>query len=1443
MAKASNPPADYTRRRLNLKGLIILAVVLIVALASFFPIKALTDRATRQSALDQAKASETSGNIDLALRHMERYVAAWPDDLPGLEYQAKLLTMTARSDQQVLAASQANDKVLRLDPDGKDRQETRRALAQLYIRLSDNMRQEAALRKESGEETSELRYLAAEKVARALITNGANDAEAHRLLALALEGGITNGNNKSLDEAIAEYRKAMELDPKDTIAPERLAFLQATAKKDPAAAESTMDALLKGQPESIPVRLARYRFYSRMSNQPKATTEIRAAATLAPKDADVQAAAAQDAIQRRDFDQARQYLNTIAGDENNQLKTRYLRGMLELNEKHPDEAIDEWRRGLMAVGGTDVELTWQLAHALIQLGRLNEARPVISQFQRIGGPNRESMGRFLRALYDQKTGHSRPAIKELNRIADQVPPGLRPEVYLALGRSHEALNEQSEAMLAYQKAATLAPAAAEPRRAISRILAIKSPIDALNSMESALVQDPNDVALLVEVGRLRLRQQVALPENQRNWEGVDNLVNHAVKIDANNFAVQTLQADALAASGRLPAALEMLKKSVDGPGKDKIEIWLTYAGALDRLNRREEALQVLDRAATAVGDHAPLRIARSRILARLARGQAARDALTVDREKVPKSERPELVHALAELCRELGDRDGARNALAEWAKQLPDSAEPGLALIAFSQTYNDDEAARLGLEALRVLGGEQEPYGLAARALTLLRVDQTKPGASETQVATEPAEFKRLDEADQLVAKLINDAPQLAVGPMLQGLIFERRGQEDKAIEAYRRAVRDGSMSPALPRLVELLGRRDRTEEIERLKAKFESRANADGTPSLITSFDQIMASVALKRGDNAAAEKAIEEMVQAQPDSLPLRTSQARLLVTLGRAKDGEATLRQLATRRAIEPYPWVAVVAFRSQHPELGDINKLIDEVRLGYKGPHPELLVARCRWIANDVPGATKLYDAAVAKNGDDLTTLRDAVEFDQANNRLKEAETRLRRALALDPTATWAGRALALILSGRPDKSGWDEAWNLMKPGAPASGSAPEDRLARATVLARSPESDRRKEAVPTLRALANDLPAANSVAIDARTRLAQYFVETGMVADAVRIIGPIADDTDRPNAQALAIATEALARTNDLTGASQTLERLEAIEPKSPRTAASKAWVLQKQGKADQAFATVEAAYNVAEADPRGETVALAFQDLLLRLDNKVGALKLAERIAAKWPKDSYVLARAQFLTTKAGDAIRSCRRALEAGEVRESLRIATQIAIEKRNDSAVLEAVDELGTAALAKAPKDPEVANFVATIRHLQGRYEEEIAMYRVVLENNPSSYLFLNNMAWTLSEGVQRYDEALQRIDDAIRREGQAPQFLDTRGVILERLGKPDRAIADFEQSVKGYPMATTFFHLARAYRQTKKMDDYRRARDMAKKLKLDPETLDPTDKADLTEVMDGN
>ena len=89
-------------------------------------------------------------------------------------------------------------------------------------------------------------------------------------------------------------------------------------------------------------------------------------------------------------------------------------------------------------------------------------------------------------------------------------------------------------------------------------------------------------------------------------------------------------------------------------------------------------------------------------------------------------------------------------------------------------------------------------------------------------------------------------------------------------------------------------------------------------------------------------------------------------------------------------------------------------------------------------------------------------------------------------------------------------------------------------------------------------------------------------------------------------------------------------------------------------------------------------------------------------------------------------------------------------------------------------------------------------------MLDRKPSNFLFLNNMAWTLSEDLNQPEEGLKRVDEALERVGRQPHLLDTRGVILTRLGQLDEAVKDLEAAAAALPAGPVDFHLARAYQK---------------------------------------
>ena len=60
----------------------------------------------------------------------------------------------------------------------------------------------------------------------------------------------------------------------------------------------------------------------------------------------------------------------------------------------------------------------------------------------------------------------------------------------------------------------------------------------------------------------------------------------------------------------------------------------------------------------------------------------------------------------------------------------------------------------------------------------------------------------------------------------------------------------------------------------------------------------------------------------------------------------------------------------------------------------------------------------------------------------------------------------------------------------------------------------------------------------------------------------------------------------------------------------------------------------------------------------------------------------------------------------------------------------------------------------------------------------------MVLNNLAWVLSEGMNQPAAALEKIDELIKLKGSNVESLDTRGVILLRLGRAEEAVKDLEQ-----------------------------------------------------------
>jgi tetratricopeptide (TPR) repeat protein len=1580
--KSSKQQTSVARKlaRLNFKAIGILGIVFVLVVISMVVLKSNSNKSIKISALAQSKESLDRNDYELGLRHLDRYLSENPNDIEVLEAKANLLSKTAGSVDRIQMATQVHDQLIRLDPDGKDRLATRRRLIELYLRYGELVRIFADDINDSRIEAKESRYLAAVEAANELIhykdkktgiENGTIDASAHRLKAMAYMGqvpGLVAKNPEqsvALDQAEKELDKALEINPGDIISSEKLAELYMIHRRNPAQSEKTLDRMLdavktkKFETESeakvamMNVRLSRFRAFYSTRDMTKAQKELESALELAPNNIEILTWAAGLALQRNETLECRRYLDAIPLKfQKDNLKIRLLRGELEFAERHPDEAIDQWRKGLSLVGGGDLDLTWRLAANLIQFSRLTEAKPLIDQYLRLSKPN-DPRGIYLEGMYAEKSGRITKAIELMSKASNLVPTAFKSDVMMSLGHCYELIGEENRAMYTYKSAANLGGAAIGPRRAMARLYLASNPNRAIeeleiayaaskssgqlkiftadgcscvllpdlkevsqipskgqnqfiladvnhvlhfrlfdlegraivdtdekrlkekagqigdlrdliqklrpphkisqaenehaNAMATSIVEqtikeakgDPN---ILIDLIKIKLERQMKLAKPERDFREVARLLVEAREIAPSNPAIQGLTAQYQANENRLDLAVKTLEDTIKGTNRKRPEAWLAYAEALELLGRLTDAVNVLDQGSAndVAGDHASLRTMKARILLKMGSGSRAREVLTTNLESIPIPERPELQKALGDLLQELGDRTGASAAYIEWSRLAPESPFPALKLLSIAQLDGDEPSAKAGLEALWKLGRQNEPYALAARALQLLRANPSKPG---------PIPPDRLAEAEKLVDELNLIAPDFPVKYMIQGMILELRADPSdpkkwrdylsKAGEAYRKSIKVGTSSPALPKLIEIYMKLKDDDKLNLLKIEYD-----DGTRRLKTEisveFDRLSTMIALKIGDKERAAAYLKKIVESRPGNREARIAEANLLAQSGKIQEAENTLLDLVKAQSQDPLTWFELIRFQTLRRTPAIVARTVEMARQRYTGLRPELFLAQCYFSAKDLVNANKEFQKVLDLYPDDLIILRSVVEFREATNQGAQSELLLRKILKLDPTSTWAKRTLALRLSTYPETEAWDQAWSLIAPGTDQAGDFPEDRLIRATVLARSQLSAKRAEAIPAFAALANDLPLSNPVGIEARLRISQAMLELDRSADAWQYINPLCDDLTRSNMSALAIGIEALARLGKGDEADLRLNRIKALVPDSVQVAVSQAWVYHAQGKKEAEAATLLGVFEKHAKAADGEAVGSVCLDLLLKFKDLDAALKIAQQMATLWPARIGSLARVQVARREYDEALLSCQQALEKGSPREALQAAITSVIHRPNDPAFLKKVEEICIRGRAKAPTDFAILVQLATLRHIQQRFEDEMVFYRMALELKPSNRQFLNNMAWTLSEGLNKPEEAYTLVDDLIKRDGPASQFLDTRGVIQIRRGNYQKAIDDLEQAVKTEPSATLYFHLARAYYKAGKLMDSRRCRDLAMASKFDFKTLDATDKMDLDEVM---
>lgn len=1421
-------PGDEPRHyfRINAWAAGLVAASLAAVGLAYLVGSAWQERRVGGQVLLDAKAQEKSGNVDLAIRNLRRFLDAHPTDVAPLEELARIVAASARSADEALEAAKVNDRLLRIDPGGPGRQETRRRLVELYVRCGDEHRASAVYRLAPETASHELRYRAARAIAQDLMDpkfRGGRPVEPrdHGLLAMALEGLAVPGDNASLIASVAEYQKAMDGAPGDSAIAERLARICLERLNDPARGERVLDALTAARPGSHEPRLIRYRYFTRARRPDRALAELEEATRLAPGDFEVRLTAASDALGRGDAPAGRRHLAAVPEAFRDNLRLKVMRGMVDFSEERPDQAIDGWRQGLLTIGGTDANLTWWLAHALLQMGRVAEARPLVAQYRRLAGADDQPLHRFLLAELEEKTGRPRRAILSLEWARDRIGDYWQAMIQMALGRCHEALWDEPRALAAYRRASQVDPRMAEPRIAAARLLALK-PDQAAVELERGLSQTPDDPALRIAMVSARLRQQLGRPAAGRDWADFDRAMAKALESTPKNSALLLMQADRVGTSGDLAAAVRILERGVVDSPKNPW-LWTALADGQARLGGLADGLRTLDRASGpgAAGDRALIRVARARVMLASNRGREAREQLIRDDRKLAQGDRPLVWEALGRIDAARGEVATARAAFEQWARLLPDDPRPRLALLELAQSTGDEAAVRAAVESVRDLGGVDDVAYRLCRAQELLW-----SGTATNQPISR--RDPRLEEAARLLEDVLVDAPEVPAAHLIRGQVLERLDRVDDAIVAYRRAW-DRGAAAALPRLVELLTRRRRFEELAALR-----------TSAPAVQLDRLSAQASFRAGDYDSAGRYAEKAALDDAGSAGSRTWQARMLELIGKPDEAEAALRSLAEQTPAEIAPWLALVRSLASHGKAGDVARAIDRARGAIKDEDARLVEARLRWAGDDPAAAEAAFSAAIRARPDASEPRLYASLFFEATGRPAEAIACLRRMRGIDPKGRGPTRQLAVLLANDP--ATWEQAATTIGPEGSAD-EPPDDRLARALVYSRAPDAERRARAIGILESLVADLPLGGDLVNRARTLLVRLLLRAGQAEKASLVAVVLA--APGSDTEGLSLFIEALLRSGKRDEAIRQIDRLAALTPGDPAEVGFRLRWLRESTRPAELPAALERSARERWKGPGGEAFARAAFAALVDLgpDAYDRADRVARLVAESMPSAGWMTAKVAARRGRQAEAVGQLMAPATSSIVddrRGAARVALEISADPGAGPAAISGVGQVLESALAKDPADPAVLVAIATFRHQQARYDDEAGLLRRALAARPGDPVASNNLAWALSECLNRPDQALPVIDEEIRTNGRADWTLDTRGVILTRLGRLDEAIATLKEAGGDRPSAATLYHLARAYRRAGRAREFRDAIDLARRAGLSPRELDPVERAEMDKIM---
>ncbi len=1433
-------------RTLNLRLTAWLLVIAVVLAGGIHLLHGFQVRRNAHVFLREAQRARDEGNKGDAARQYQRYLQFMPDDVEALaDYALLLADVAAERPSAARPAYETLERALRADP---ARVELRRKLVPLAVGLR--------------------RYTdAQEHLVDHLLPASPDDPEL-----LVLLGRCQEGTGKHA-AAAQTFQKVTELAPSRLEAYLRLAEVLRGPLKKPQEADAAIERMASANATSCEaqVECGQYFRRTRQGADPvrldRASAAAAAALAIAPDDLGALHLAAQCAVEKKDYDQARRHA-ARAVERNSRFAPAYLvLADVESRANRRPEAIAWLRRGIEA-NPKEGDLIWNLALLWLDDKNLDEAQNAVAKLRAVEYP--EPLVAYLDARLEFGRERWLAASRAFERIRPSLTawPDVLKQLDFWLGGCYAKLGNADQQLTAYRRAVAVDPLWVPARLGVAAALASTGRVDeALDEYRELMRLANAPAGGLLDLAQLEVLRNLRLNRAQRHWAEAERLLAMADRAMPDNPRVTILRAE-IAVGKDQAAEGEKLLRDAKAKKPDEIAYRLTLAALAQRQSRWDEAAKELEETQRDLGDSVPWRLARAQYAVRRYGKESVPHlrALLANTGGFSASDQAQLWRGMAVAHLQAGDYAEARRLCRELARIEPTNLQVRLLLFDLALRAGDDTGLAETLEQIKEIEGEGAfwHYGTALHLSLQARpsAGEVKPSEAKGPEPLSTRQRELLQAAQKHLAEVRTLRPAWSRVPFLAAAICEREGEEEQAIEHYTRAVELGERSPlAIRRLVELLADRQRYPEADRVLRKLEEQQSP-----FSSELAQRASDISLRLDD---FDRALELARQAARDSKRHQDHLwlANVLSILGqRARAEKRTAdadrmwaeAEQELRRAVElsdhaPVAWVALVQFFARIGQKQRADEAIAEARKKIPAQHAPLALGMCYEAVGNHDEAEKKYLEAAAAAPSDASRVRVLAEFYLRRGKSAEAEAQLRKLVTSQVKTAktdlvWARRALALLLSGRGNYESLRQGLDLIELNLKTPRPAIQDQRVKAMLLSSCPKREQRDEAIELLEQVVRDHRAPTTA--EDRFVLARLYLAQGPEkwSQASRHFRALLGSAPTELPRYIAAYGAALLARKEIDEAELWVRRLEKAAPGQLPTVTLRALAQCERGRHDDAIAGLKSYLDApaSQGEDRATRIALVagtLEELAGRLSKPeqqaLGAKYVAEaeklyrQYAEMRPDQKLVLAAFLARQKRMDEAVTLAEQAWPTSKPELIAPAMVSLLSGSTSTSPEQARAEKMLTEAIAKHNRPVPFLLILADYLSVHGRPDEAEAIYREILQKNPNHIAALNNLAMLLALRNKQLDEALQFVGRAIELTGPTVNSLDSRAAVYLARGEAELALEDIQAVLADSKVAMAYFRQAQILLALHRTDEAAQSLKTAHAKGLTIESLHPLER----------